>query len=170
MKQYLVLDGYNVINAWPKLKILMDESLEVARNELIENMAEYAAFRGIDVIIVFDAYLVKGNIGNNEKLKGVDIVFTKEKETADSYIERTIVNLSKDRRNMVSVVTNDWVEQQMVLGGGATRVSVREMVLEFDQIKNKIDKKIKTPKVQKDTLFDRVDKKTLEKLKKFRTD
>lgn len=170
MKQYLILDGYNVINAWPKLKILMDESLEVARNELVENMAEYAAFRGINVIVVFDAYLVKGNIGNNEKFKGVDIIFTKEKETADSYIERTIVDLSKDRRNMVSVVTNDWVEQQMVLGGGATRVSVREMVLEFEQIKSKIDKKIKAPKIQKDTLLDRIDKKTLEKLKKFRMD
>ncbi len=168
MKEYLILDGYNVINAWPELKLLMNDSLEVARNELVEKMAEYSAFKGVKVIIVFDAYLVKRNVGNNEKLKGIDVIFTKEKETADSYIERIIVDLSKDKRNIVSVVTNDWVEQQMVLGGGATRISVREMVLEFDQIKSKITKKIQAPKIQKETLFDRVDKSTLEKLQKFR--
>lgn len=170
MREYLILDGYNIINAWPELKLLMDESLEVARDGLVEKMAEYAAFKGTNVIIVFDAYLVKRNMGNNEKLKGLDIVFTKEKETADSYIERTIIDLSKNKRNTVAVVTNDWVEQQMVLGGGAIRVPVREMILEFEQIKNKIDKKIRAPKIHKETLFDRIDKTTLEKLKKFRRD
>lgn len=168
MKEYLILDGYNVINSWPKLKLLMNESLETARGELIEIMAEYRAFKGVDVIIVFDAYLVKGNMKKSEKLRGVEIVFTKEKETADSYIERLIVELSKNRRNRVSVVTNDWIEQQMVLGGGATRISVREMVLEFDQIKNKINKKIEAPRKQKDTLSDRIDQSILEKLEKFR--
>ena len=140
MKEYLILDGYNVINSWPELERLMSQSLEVARTDLIGKMAEYRAYKGINVIIVFDAYLVKGSNRSNEKLQGVEIVFTKEKETADAYIERLITQLSSNR-NRVSVVTNDWVEQQMVLGGGATRVSVREMVLEFDQIKNKIHKK-----------------------------
>ncbi|QUH19859.1 NYN domain-containing protein [Alkaliphilus sp. B6464] len=168
MNEYLILDGYNVINSWPKLKLLMNESLEIARGELIEIMAEYRAFKGVNVIIVFDAYLVKGSTKKSEKLRGVEIVFTKERETADSYIERLIVELSKNRRNRVSVVTNDWTEQQMVLGGGATRVSVREMVLDFDQIKNKINKKIETPRKQKDTLSDRIDPLILEKLEKFR--
>lgn len=164
-KEYLILDGYNVINFWPKLKFLMDESLETARNGLINIMAEYRAFKGINVIIVFDAYLVKGSVRKSEKLKGVEIVFTKEGETADSYIERLIVELSK--RNRVAVVTNDWAEQQMVLGGGATRIPVREMILEFDHIKNKISKRIEIKKVQKNELRDMVDSSILEKLEKF---
>lgn len=168
MNEYLILDGYNVINSWPELKQLMDESLEVARGGLVEIMAEYSAFKGIKSIIVFDAYLVKGSMRNSQKLKGVDVVFTKEKETADSYIERLIFELSGNKRNRVSVVTNDWNEQQIVLGGGATRISVREMVLEFDQIKNKITKKIEAPKRQKETLSDRIDPSTLEKLEKLR--
>jgi len=167
LKEYLILDGYNVINSWPELERLMSQSLEVARTDLIGKMAEYRAYKGINVIIVFDAYLVKGSNRSNEKLQGVEIVFTKEKETADAYIERLITQLSSNR-NRVSVVTNDWVEQQMVLGGGATRVSVREMVLEFDQIKNKIHKKIESTKKQKETLSDRIDPAILEKLEKIR--
>jgi len=168
LNEYLILDGYNVINSWPELKLLLNGSLEVARGELVEMMAEYKAFKGINVIIVFDAYLVKGSTRNREKLKGVEVVFTKEKETADSYIERLIIELSNNKRNRVSVVTNDWIEQQMVLGGGATRISVREMVLEYDVIKNKISKKIELPKRQKDTLSDRIDQSILAKLEKFR--
>ena len=103
MKEYLILDGYNVINSWPELERLMSQSLEVARTELIGRMAEYRAYRGINVIIVFDAYLVKGSNRSNEKLQGVEIVFTKEKETADAYIERLITQLSSNR-NRVSVV------------------------------------------------------------------
>lgn len=168
MNEYLILDGYNVINSWPELKLLMDGSLEVAREELVEKMAEYKAFKGINVIVVFDAYMVKGSIQKKDKLKGINIVFTKEKETADAYIERLIVDLTKNRFNRVSVVTNDWTEQQMVLGGGATRISVRELILEFSSIKNKINKKIEAPQKQKDTLSDRIDKTILEKLEKFR--
>lgn len=168
MNEYLILDGYNVINSWPELKLLMDGSLEVAREELVEKMAEYKAFKGVNVIVVFDAYMVKGSIQKKDKLKGINIVFTKEKETADAYIERLIVDLTKNRFNRVSVVTNDWTEQQMVLGGGATRISVRELILEFSSIKNKINKKIEAPQKQKDTLSDRIDKTILEKLEKFR--
>lgn len=166
MKEYLILDGYNVINSWPRLKFLMNESLETARDELIELMAEYKAFKGINVIVVFDAYLVKRSMKNSEKLKGIEIVFTKEKETADTYIEKLIVELS--RLNRVSVVTNDWTEQQMILGGGATRVTVRELVLEFDHIKNKINKKIEITQNQRNTLSDRIDQSILEKLERFR--
>lgn len=168
MKEYLILDGYNVINSWPELKKIMDQGLEVARTELVGMMAEYRAFKGINVIIVFDAYLVKGSTRNKEKLKGIEVVFTKEKETADSYIERLIVELLSNKKNRVSVVTNDWTEQQMVLGGGATRISVREMILEFNRIKNKINKKIEIPKKQNSTLSDRIDQSILEKLEKFR--
>lgn len=164
----MILDGYNVINSWPELKFLMDESLDTARNALINIMAEYKAFKGINVIIVFDAYLVKENIRNREKSDKLEvkIVFTKEKETADSYIERLIIELSE--KNMVAVVTNDKVEQQMVLGSGAIRVPVREMVEDFKQAKYDIDKKIEIKKIQKNTLSDLIDSSILEKLERLR--
>lgn len=167
LKEYLILDGYNVINLWPELKFLMDESLETARNGLIELMAEYKAFRGIDIIIVFDAHLVKGNIGAGEKVKGVDVVYTKECETADCYIERLTIELSK--KGKVAVVTNDRVEQQMILGSGAIRIPVREMISMFDQAKSEINREIRPGGIQKNTLGDVIDNSVLKRLEKFRS-
>jgi predicted RNA-binding protein with PIN domain len=166
LEEYLILDGYNVINSWPRLKSLMDESLETARDGLIDVMLEYGAFRGINVIILFDAHLVKGNIGNRQKLEGIEIVFTKEYETADSYIERYIIELSKENR--VAVVTDDKVEQQMILGSGAIRIPVREMIGMFDQIKNEIGKEIETNRLRKNTLSDALDIPVLKRLEKLR--
>ncbi|ABR50568.1 protein of unknown function DUF901 [Alkaliphilus metalliredigens QYMF] len=166
MKEYLVLDGYNVLNGWPKLKELCQGDLDGARKELLEMMAEYGSFKGIEVIVVFDAHLVKGSMQKNEKLKGVEVVFTKEKQTADSYIERLITELSI--RNRVVVATNDWAEQQMVLGGGATRISVRELVLEFQNIKVKIKKKGEKLSQERNDISSRLDETILEKLEKFR--
>ncbi len=166
MEEYLILDGYNVINSWPMLKSLMDESLETARDGLIDVMLEYGAFRGVNVIIVFDAHLVKGNIGNKQKFEGIEIVFTKEYETADSYIERYIIELSKENR--VAVVTDDKTEQQMVLGGGAIRIPVREMIGMFDQIKNEISEEIEINRLRKNTLSDALDIPILKRLEKLR--
>lgn len=166
MKEYLILDGYNVINFWPELKLLMDESLETARDRLIDLMVEYGAFRGINIIVVFDAHLVKGNVENKQRLKGVEIVFTKECETADSYIERYIIELSKT--NKVAVVTNDKIEQQMVLGSGAIRIPVRELIAMFDQIKNEISEEIETNRVRKNILSDVIDIPILKRLEKLR--
>ena len=165
-KEYLILDGYNVINSWPKLKKLMEGNLEESRKELIEMMAEYQAFKGVKVIVVFDAYLVKGSMESKEDIKNVEVVFTKERETADSYIEKFITGVSK--RDRVVVATNDWAEQQMILGGGATRISVRELIIEFDRIKNKITKKTETLDQEKNMLSNRIDGSILEKLEKFR--
>lgn len=164
---YLILDGYNVINCWPELKFLMDESLETARDALVDVMAEYGAFKGMNIIIVFDAYLVEGNPGYREKVRGVEIVFTKEYETADCYIERLVIELSK--KHKVAVVTNDRVEQQMALGSGATRIPVREMIMMYDQTKNEINREIETGGLQKNTLGDMVDNSVLERLEKFRS-
>lgn len=166
MRDYLIVDGYNVINAWPSLQSLAQESLEDARDLLIEMMAEYQAYRGIRVIVVFDAHLVKKSMEKSEKKVGVDVVYTKEKETADSYIERLIIELS--RKNRVVVATNDWKEQQMVLGGGATRTSVRELVIDYDQVREKIKKRMDSLKIQKTDLSNRISDEILEKLEKFR--
>ncbi len=163
---YLILDGYNVINLWPRLKSLMSHSLELARDELINIMAEFRAFKGINVVIVFDAHLKKGNTGVSEEINGVEVVFTKECETADCYIEKLTIELLKNHN--VAVVTNDKTEQQMILGSGAIRIPVREMIGEFKQMKNKINAEIRVRGIQKNTLSDMIDNSILERLERFR--
>lgn len=166
LKEYLILDGYNVINGWPELKKLAMENFEEARIQLIEMMAEYQSYKGICVIIVFDAHLVKGSMEKSDIIKGVKVIYTKERETADNYIEKFIMQLPK--RDRASVVTNDWAEQQMILGGGAARIPVRELVLDFDNSKNKIKKQTQTLQQEKDFLSNRIEPLILEKLEKFR--
>ncbi len=166
MDDYLILDGYNVINSWPKLQSLMEESLDTARNKLINKMTEYGAFMGIKVIIVFDAHQVKGTTLNKEKRQGVEIVFTREHETADCYIEKLIGDLSKN--NNVAVVTNDRIEQYMILGSGATRIPVRELIDSLGKIKTEINRKLEAEKSKKNTLSDFMDPSMLEVFEKFR--
>lgn len=166
MKEYLILDGYNVINAWPSLKEIADVDLEGAREELANMMAEYSSYTGMEIIIVFDAHMVKRNSGSKELLRGVKIVYTKERQTADSYIERLIVDMAK--KNRIVVATNDWAQQQIVLGGGATRISVRELKIDYDNIKSKIRVKTTKAKREKDILSTRIDPSLLRKLEKLR--
>ncbi len=166
MKEYLLIDGYNVINSWPQLKDLLIEDLGEARAQLIDMMSEYQTYRGLYAIIVFDAHLVKGSLEKTKNIKGVKVVYTKEKETADNYIEKFIVNLPK--RDRASVVTNDWTEQQMVLGSGGTRIPVRELILDYNNCKRNISKEVEALKTNKDFLSDRIDPITLEKLERFR--
>jgi len=166
VKEYLVIDGYNIINAWKKLKELANESLEIARQKLVEIMVEYASYNGIKVIIVFDAYLVKGSRSVFKEYENLEIVYTKENQTADSYIEKLITQMNK--RNIIKVATNDWAEQQIILGKGAIRISARELKLEVDFSKSKILKKTLQKKTKKNTLDSLIDEETLSKLEKIR--
>ena len=167
LKEYLILDGYNVINGWPKVQKIAAINLDEGRRALVDFMAEYKSFKGIEVIIVFDAYLVKGRKKLKERIKGVEVVYTKERETADSYIERLTRELSE--RNQVSVVTNDWAEQQMILGSGAARITVRELVLDFDAAKGKIHRRSeKLGRITSNAISQNIDREILRKLEKFR--
>ena len=166
VKEYLFVDGYNIINNWDDLRELSKVSLEVARNELIEIMSEYQTYTGIKTTIVFDAHLVKGSIEKKEVIKGVDVVYTKEKESADHYIERTLDEIG--RTKVVRVATSDWVEQQVVLGRGGTRISARELKLEILSHKKSFRRKSSKKNETNDLLIGRLDKKTLEKLEKWR--
>lgn len=165
-EEYLIVDGYNIINAWDKLKNLSNVSLDTARNELVDIMAEYQAYTGINVIIVFDAYQVKGSSFKEEVIKGVKVVYTKEKETADHYIEKTLDALGK--RKKIMVATSDWIEQQIVLGRGGTRMSARELELEINSIKRNIRRSRNKEKETNDMLIGRLDPKLIEKLEKWR--
>lgn len=161
------VDGYNVINSWPELKVVKEYSLEAARTKLIEEMLNYSAFNGHKIFIVFDAHLQKGSIEKKEKLDNVIIVYTKEGETADSFIER-YVNLI-GRKVEVCVVTSDSLEQQVTFQRGATRMSSIEFYNELNSTQAKISKKTeKNFSMNRMPIEDRIDKDTLDKLEKIR--
>ena len=166
--EYLFVDGYNIINSWDNLRELSNISLEVAREELIETMAEYQHFTGIKVIIVFDAHMVKGSSGKKETTKGVDVIYTKERETADQFIEKVLDQIG--RIKSVRVATSDWLEQQIVLGRGGTRISARELEAEIKDIKRVLNRKKSTESEKKELLIERLNEETIKKLNKWSED
>lgn len=121
---YLLVDGYNIIFSWDDLKKIAEENLDAARGELINRMCNYQGYAGCELILVFDAYKVKGKHREVEKYCNINLVYTKESETADTYIERVTHTLSKNHR--VRVATSDGVEQIIILGNGAMRISASE--------------------------------------------
>lgn len=122
--EYLLVDGYNVIFSWDNLKKLADSSIDGARNALINILCNYQGYKRCEVIVVFDAYKVKGNHREIEKVNNITVVYTKEAETSDMYIEKASLDLAK--KHKVRVVTSDALEQVIILGNGALRVSSRE--------------------------------------------
>ncbi|MEG2985584.1 MAG: NYN domain-containing protein [Peptostreptococcaceae bacterium] len=168
IKHYVIVDGYNIINAWDELKDIAKDDLENAREKLISEIIEYAEFTGRKAIIVFDAYNVKKSREKVEERKYITVVYTKEHQTADSYIEKFITSLSK--YDDVKVATNDYAEQQIVLGKGASRISSRELKLDLDHAKSKIRQKNSSfgKKIQRNWLEERLDKETLSKLENIR--
>lgn len=168
IKYYLIVDGYNIINAWDNLRDIAKSDLEGAREKLISDIIEYAEFTGRKAIIVFDAYNVKNSREKVEERKHITIVYTREHQTADSYIEKFITSLS--RYDDVKVATNDYAEQQMILGKGATRISARELKLDLDHANKKIREKNSSleKRIQRNWLEERLDKETLSKLENIR--
>ena len=128
--EYLLVDGYNIIFAWDELKALAEKSLDDARSRLIDRLRNFQGFRQQPVIVVFDAYKVKGNPGSVEQLGGLSVVYTKEAETADQYIERVTHELGKKHR--VRVATSDGLEQVIILGHGALRLSAQNFRREVE--------------------------------------
>ena len=134
--EYLLVDGYNIIFAWDDLHALARQDVNAAREVLTELLIEYRAFRKCQVILVFDAYKVKGGVGSVERRGGIYVVYTKEAETADAYIEKTTYDLGKDHR--VRVATSDGMEQWIILGHGALRLSARAFRAEVEQTRGEI--------------------------------
>lgn len=161
-REYLFVDGYNIINCWGDLQKVSEVSLEQSRNELIDTMAEYRCYTGIEVIVVFDAHMVKGSSQKNEQIKNIEVVYTKENQTADQYIEKEVNEIGKVKK--VKVATSDWVEQQVILGRGATRISARELKIEIRELKQGIDRKSKKQSQVNNLIMGRLDDDTLEKL------
>ncbi len=132
LPECLLVDGYNVIYSWPELKDLAKNHLDTARTRLIDILGNYQGYKQCLLIIVFDAYKVKGNLGTVEQLHNVHIVYTKEAQTADMYIEHVTHQLSQ-KYNVV-VATSDALEQMIVIGRGARRMSSRELKLEVESL------------------------------------
>ncbi|MDO5017767.1 MAG: NYN domain-containing protein [Lagierella massiliensis] len=139
-KRYLFVDGYNIINAWPKLIAIKNNiSLDASREELINILSEYQALGDEQVYLVFDAYLAKGERTIGEKdYKNIRIYFTKEKETADSYIER-ILDLT-GKKDIIRVATDDNLIQQTILSRGGTRLSSDELLIEYNSLKSQLNR------------------------------
>ena len=138
---YLLVDGYNIIFAWDELKKISETNLDAARAELIKILSNYQGLCGYEIIIVFDAYKVKGKYREVERHFNVNVVYTKESETADSYIERVTHELSGKHR--VRVATSDGVEQLIILGSGAMRMTARELKSRIDAANSEISDIIK---------------------------
>ncbi len=135
---YLLVDGYNVIFSWDELKSLAKKDISSARDRLIDILCNYQGYKGCRLILVFDAYKVKGGKGETERVGGITIVYTKEAETADTYIEKSAYKLAKNNR--VRVVTSDGMEQLIILGSGALRVPSQTFLAEVRTVESDIMK------------------------------
>lgn len=135
-KEYLLVDGYNVIFAWEELNELAKASIDAARNKLMDILSNYQGFTGCTLILVFDAYKVKGSQGEVQKYHNIYVVYTKEVETADQYIEKTTHEIG--RKYKVTVATSDALEQVIVMGQGAYRISARDFYEEVERTEKQI--------------------------------
>ncbi len=162
MKEYLIVDGYNIIGAWPELQALKEENLEHARARLIEILSVHAALSKRKVILVFDAYQVKKNNGSRELVQGIEVIYTKENVTADMAIERLAAQIPKHQK--VFVATSDRLQQETIWGKGAFRISALELKREVE-LTVKEHKPHYTPKLYvSNRLEDRIDPEVRKKL------
>ena len=125
MEEFLIVDGYNILHAWPSMQKLMAVNIEHARLKLIEILSNYQALKGYKIILVFDAHYVKGSPGKKETEAGIEVIYSPEGTPADLIIEKLTADLAQ--RGPVMVATSDWLEQRMVFGKGAIRLSAREL-------------------------------------------
>ena len=142
--EYVFIDGYNFIFAWDELRKFSEKDFSLARDVLVRLMCDYSSFRKSKAVIVFDAYKRRGGEGSTEKYGDVTVVYTKEGETADSYIEKETKKLAE--RHRVRVVSSDLEEQRIILGNGALRVSTKEFAAELRQLDADIKEMIESNK------------------------
>lgn len=137
MRELIIIDGYNFIYSHPDYKGLKNFGLELARAKLLEDLVDYRAFLGHDVLVVFDAARVDFSRQKKDKILGVDVVFTAKGETADSAIEKLVFKMT-DRR-ILTVVTSDYLEQKIVFGKGVLRKTPRELIQEMKAARKQME-------------------------------
>ena len=165
-EEYLLVDGYNIIFAWEELKELADADIAGARGRLMDILSNYQGYRKCTLILVFDAYKVEGNPGEVMKYHNIYVVYTREAETADQYIEKTVRKMA--RRHEVTVATSDALEQVIILGQGANRLSAAGLKEEVElALKELRGEHLKQSSVR-NYLFDYLQEKDAEELEKIR--
>lgn len=168
MREVLIVDGYNIIGDWPRLRKLKQDSLEASRDQLIDDLKDYKAVTGRDVIVVFDAHLARGG-QTEETIGGIKLYYSKENETADELIERLVYELESEKvRRHVFVATSDYVEQQVTFGGGALRISARELGIDVQVAKTRIREKVESQQPHRNRLYDHLTPEVREMFEKLR--
>ena len=164
----IFVDGYNVINSWPDLKEKKDVSFDGARQSLIDKLHNYGVYKECRIILVFDAHKVSGSIEKKEKInKNISVVFTKDGETADAYIERHVNEVG--RKHEVMVVTSDNLEQQTIFQRGAVRMSSIEFYNEVLKVEKTITIKTDKNKItHKNSVVDNINEDVARKLEEMR--
>ena len=166
-KEYLIIDAYNVINNWPEL-IEIRDNLEYAREKLVDLMLEYGAYKGYQVFVVFDAPYTTEKENVQKVSSFLTVVFTEEDETADSYIEKLAYD-SVRMNKKVYVVTSDWVEQMVILGAGAYRISSRELRKDVKKAKKNIEEEYSAKnKINRNELGGMISREAASKLEAIR--
>jgi predicted RNA-binding protein with PIN domain len=136
VKEYLLVDGYNIIFSWRELNELAKVNMDAARNKLMDILCNYQGFKKMVLILVFDAYKVKGGVGTVMDYHNIHVVYTKEAETADGYIEKTTHEIAREHH--VTVATSDALEQLIILGQGAVRLSANDLKEDVDRVMDQI--------------------------------
>ena len=166
-KEYLLVDGYNIIFAWEDLKELAAVNIDGAREKLMDILCNYQGFKKSTLILVFDAYKVKGNPGSVETYHNIHVVYTKEAETADQYIEKTVHEIGRKYR--VTVATSDQLEQVIILGQGGQRMSARELLEDVIEVSYQIRETARQKSSsEKNYLFDHLDEETAACMERIR--
>jgi predicted RNA-binding protein with PIN domain len=157
LEEYLLVDGYNIIFAWEELSELAKTNIDAARDKLMDIMSNYQGYKKNHLILVFDAYKVAGGRGEIFRYHNIHVVYTKEAETADQYIEKTVHAIG--RKYHVTVATSDALEQIIIMGGGADRMSARDLYAEVEQMQQELRATYlsQPTKGARNYLFDHVD-------------
>ncbi len=167
LEEYLLVDGYNMIFAWEELKELAEENIDSARSRLMDIMCNYQGFKNCHLILVFDAYKVIGFPGEMQNYHNIHVVYTKEAETADQYIEKLAYKIGN--KYHVTVATSDNLIQLIIMGQGCKRMSATELKEEIEEINQQIRKEyLEQPKKNKRYLFDEMEPKLKEEMEAIR--
>ena len=156
-EEYLLVDGYNIIFAWEELRELAKATVDGARQKLMDILCNYQGYKKCTLILVFDAYKVEGNLGQALKYHNIHVVYTKEAETADQYIEKLAHQMG--REHQVTVATSDGLEQLIIRGQGCRLLSARDLKEEIEYVNQEIRKEHldRLPKRSGNYLFDHAD-------------
>ena len=166
-EEYLLVDGYNIIFAWPELKELADADVRAAQTKLMDILSNYQGYKKCTLILVFDAYKVEGHQEEVFAYHNIHVVYTKEAETADQYIEKTVHKIG--RQHQVTVATSDGLEQIIIMGQGASRISAKGLKEEIEETRKQLQQEWHQHRQSSHTyLFDHADAQTARLMEEVR--